>query len=97
MHIDCLLVASEPKCSIDKPSAQANESVTYTCSVMPVCGAIDVSLTIENDGVVVATDSNNVTWTVMAGDVANSAVSCRSTVDCPRVTIPGSEFCYFTL
>lgn len=82
-------VASSPVCVVDKLTAAANESVTYTCSATAVCGIIDVSLSIEYSGVTVATTSNTVTWTVTAGDIANSSVTCMSTIKCPSVTIVG--------
>jgi len=55
---------------------------------MPVCG--NISLTIENDGNTVATAySNSVTWTVNAGGIANSVVTCMSTIEAPKVTVTG--------
>ena len=85
----CFSVAMSPTCTVDITSAAATVDVTYHCSAMPVCGSINVSLTIENNGSVQASGSNSVTWTVMIGLVANSNVTCMSTVQCPPVD---SEF-----
>ena len=46
----CFSASTSPNCTVDKPSAASSEDVTYICSVMPVCGMIDVPLTIEKDG-----------------------------------------------
>ena len=85
----CFPVATSPTCTVDKPSAASSEDVTYICSVMPVCGMIDVPLTMEKDGNTQATHSNSVTWTSRAGSIANSIITCMSAVQCPSVNITG--------
>jgi len=55
-------VAETSTCTVDKPSAEASEDVMYTCSTTPVSGSISISLTIENNGSVVTTGTNSVTW-----------------------------------
>jgi len=81
-------VATTPSCTVDKTTAEASMSVTYTCSARPVCGSI--SLTIEDNGNTKATGSGSyVTWTTTASNVANSATTCMSTVKCPSVTAIG--------
>ena len=92
----CISVASSAQCVVDKSSAAANETVTYTCSVSAVCGGtIDVSLSLESNGVTKMTSSNTVTWTVTSGDVVDSMVTCMSTIECPKVTIEGGKFWTF--
>ena len=90
----CFSVATSPTCYVSKSSAAANENVMYTCSVMSVCGNINVPLTIERDGNTVESGSNTVTWTVLASNISNSIVTCMSTIHCPSVNVTG-EFSIF--
>ena len=88
---NAVLVATTPNCTVDKESAKAGDNVTYTCSASRVCPSISISLTIENSGNTVASDSNNdeVTWTTQADNIANSMVTCMSTIRCPSVSVTG--------
>jgi len=70
------------------PFARPDEEVTYTCSATAVCGTI--SLTIESDGVTKQTAADTaVTWNVDAAQIANSEVTCMSSIRCPPVNVTG--------
>jgi len=81
----CFAVAMSPTCSVDRAAIAADQYVTYNCSATRVCG--NISLTIEEDGSTRDTGIDSVLWRVRAGDVANSTITCLSTVQCPSLNI----------
>ena len=96
-NIACISVATTPNCTVDKMTAEASENVEYMCSATAVCGAISLTIMIEDDGNQVATAINSVTWSTTASNAANSAVTCMSTIQCPSVTITGELIAFFYL